>query len=830
MSASPNQLDEIYKKVREHFSSHPVISVTPIKGDPPDQYEITYALTGICKTGDGRIVESTDHKVELAIPFGFPHFPPSCKPKSDLFHPDFDPAAICLGDFWEKEQSLPALIIHIGQMINGQFYSTTNAFNEDAAEWYLANSEKFPLTDITWEFENHSGTLSSYADNVATLEDAGSETDPDVLRLEQEDDEDIILDTSFPEIDSPNSIDLDTFNRLKQQKKYYSLLEAAENINHSSEELSEICQHAREIIQKAENFHQDGEKLESLGRGQSALEKYRQVTSLVTDFPSIDADIQRTKQTLAHLNNISPDLDPPSISGETASADRNRPKSVNRATMKIAEEVKAAKLKATGEVRQTNNHKNYLTYLYPFIGSLVICLGVCGYFWYSFTNKLNEAETDYAQCSTALDKNQFDTANSSCKNALELADEIKFIHQEKAQQLRKSITTILQSERLTQGLAGNILYEGKYIPENEAKALLMTKQKLNEANTLYGEKKWQRAQELYQSLMTQTDTTKYLQAPVLEDVRHKRLFAEFRMSYDPAQVSMQNKQWEDAIEKLLRAQKILVSLPESDRETYSVQLQDALQMSQFANLKEQGDQSFTGSDWLKAIAAYNLALTRSQQSDLSPESIDAIRNNIKRAELYTAINKGNKAFATASWDEVIKEYSKAIRLMADSERLSGPTDPDINIRKLTRIILQASIIRDRQTIQALLEKNDLEKAREIYQQITNNIARSPFKAEQEFIKATTESSKAISSLEQKIFISKRSEYLQDNYQSLFVANYPAAVPEELTNPVISKVKESESTFVFKMQCTDMSGGRPLTLVMFYAYNKNTGEWNLVSQN
>ena len=150
MSASPSQLDEIYRQVREYFVSHPVISVRPTNGDPPDQYEITYTITGMSKKDGGKIVESIDHKVELAIPFGFPHFPPSCKPKSDIFHPDFDPAAICLGDFWEQDRTLPDLIIHIGQMINGEIYSTTNAFNEEAAEWYLDNADKFPLAHINW--------------------------------------------------------------------------------------------------------------------------------------------------------------------------------------------------------------------------------------------------------------------------------------------------------------------------------------------------------------------------------------------------------------------------------------------------------------------------------------------------------------------------------------------------------------------------------------------------------------------------------------------------------------------------------------------------------
>jgi hypothetical protein len=215
---------------------------------------------------------------------------------------------------------------------------------------------------------------------------------------------------------------------------------------------------------------------------------------------------------------------------------------------------------------------------------------------------------------------------------------------------------------------------------------------------------------------------------------------------------------------------------------------------------------------------------------LSPESIDAIRNNIKRAELYTAINKGNRTFAAGSWDDAIESYSKARSLLIGNQNISSESDSDLNIRKLDRIILQASIIRDRQSMENLTEDNDLIKVRHIYQQILTNIAHSSFEREDEFAKTTIEISKAMQSLDQQIYQMKRVEYLKENYQSLFVANYPSAVAERLTNPVISNTKDTDSTLVFRMQCTESGGGRPLTLVMFYAYDKKTGQWSLFSQN
>ena len=157
------------------------------------------------------------------------------------------------------------------------------------------------------------------------------------------------------------------------------------------------------------------------------------------------------------------------------------------------------------------------------------------------------------------------------------------------------------------------------------------------------------------------------------------------------------------------------------------------------------------------------------------------------------------------------------------------TDTDVNIQKLDKIVLQAKIIRDRQIIQTQLKENALTKARRTHQQILTNIAKSPFKAEEEFSHTSAEISKAMQALDKTIFLQSKQAYLQDNYQTLFVANYPTATAENLSNPVITFTKETEFKLIFKMQCTENDGGRPLNMVMFYSYDKNTGRWNFYSE-
>ncbi len=833
MATSPNQLDEIYRQVREYFVSHPVISIRPIHGDPPDQYEITYTLTGMCTSGEGKISESTDHRVELAIPFGFPHFPPSCKPKSDIFHPDFDPAAICLGDFWEQDRTLADLIVHIGQMINGEIYSTTNAFNEDAAAWYQEHADKFPLKHIHWQPDGSAKvSAEDSVHEIDTLDDADLETGFDFLALDTTGEEDIILNTSFQETESTAEIDIEHLNRLASQKKYYTLAKSCGDTTQSSAELTQLCQKAKEEVRRVEKLHRDGKKFENRGEAQVALEKYQQISTLVTDFPTIESDIHRIKQTLTLLADINPDITPDFMEADSQTAATPSPdpeEPATKAAPQKAEKVKTEKVQTPQDLFLPPKRRGSKIPLFLILGLLTAGIACGGYLWYSFTKKLSKAETAYAECSTFYANNRFEAAKNSCNQALAMVRDVKFIHQDFARQLERFILEILQSEKLTQGLAGNILIDGRYIPRDQAEALQAIKQQYKEAEALFNAEKWQQAVQLYEAVLADEAISNFFDRPRIEALKRQRLLAEFRMFYDPAQRAMQSSQWEDAIEKLLQAQKILVSLAESDRTQYSQKLQDALQKSQFANLKQQGDLSFTGSDWLSAIATYNLALASGHKSALPPESIDAIRNNIKRAELYNTINKGNKAFAAGSWDDAIAAYNDAKKFLFSIQNSPSVTHSDINILKLDRIILQASIIRDRQTIQTLLEGDNLDQARIVYRQILTAIDNSSFTAEEEFQKTRAEINEAIQSLDKQVMLMAKEEYLKANYQSLFTANYPSANPEHLSNPVVTSTKETGSKLVFKMSCTENDGGRPLTLVMFYAFNKNTGKWGLYSE-
>jgi len=302
------------------------------------------------------------------------------------------------------------------------------------------------------------------------------------------------------------------------------------------------------------------------------------------------------------------------------------------------------------------------------------------------------------------------------------------------------------------------------------------------------------------------------------------------MVFSSASVLLASNKWQEAASEIKKARTLLESLPEKDRQRYAVELSSALAKCNFEDFRKQGDDFFSKADWQNAISSYKSVLpTVEEGKTATQESINALRENMSRAELYATIDLGNKAFISGAWNEAIQEYNKAVSILTANQGTIKLADSQVTRKKIDRIILQTTIIRDRQAAKILQDdKKDLAAARTAFRQIVATITNSGFAAEDEFLETKKTSIAAIQALDEKIYQTDKEQYLKDNFRTIFAANYPSANPDNLNNPTITYVKEVRGKMIFKMQCTETGRGRPLTLVMFYSYDKANNRWDFFS--
>jgi ubiquitin-protein ligase/tetratricopeptide (TPR) repeat protein len=184
MAVNADQLADGYNEIQERFSLSPYVKIISTEGDPPSSYHIEYRIKGLTKNAAEQVVESSSHRVEITLPFGYPHFPPNCKPLTSIFHPDIDPDVIRIGDFWDGSHSLVDLIVHIGNLITFQKYSTEDVFNQEALEWTTAHNDNIPLEKIDFTIQEAASDTFGDTEGISlTLE---SEEEPEIPRIQED--------------------------------------------------------------------------------------------------------------------------------------------------------------------------------------------------------------------------------------------------------------------------------------------------------------------------------------------------------------------------------------------------------------------------------------------------------------------------------------------------------------------------------------------------------------------------------------------------------------------------------------------------------------------
>lgn len=127
------------------FTNWPAIQITATAGVPPELYRITYALKGLYVTPGGEILDRNTHVLEINLSLEYPRRAPQCRMLTPVFHPNFDDATVCIGDFWAASEGLDDLVVRIGRMIAYQEYNTRSPLNGLAAKWAAEHLNDLPI-------------------------------------------------------------------------------------------------------------------------------------------------------------------------------------------------------------------------------------------------------------------------------------------------------------------------------------------------------------------------------------------------------------------------------------------------------------------------------------------------------------------------------------------------------------------------------------------------------------------------------------------------------------------------------------------------------------
>lgn len=129
----------------EAFRGFELIKVLGATGNPPDVYHVEYAVRGLERGKGDKPVTRDLHRVEIRLTADYPRVAPVCRMLTPVFHPNIDPATICVGDHWAAGERLASLVVRIAEMIAYQAYNIQSPLNAEAAMWADLNPGKLPV-------------------------------------------------------------------------------------------------------------------------------------------------------------------------------------------------------------------------------------------------------------------------------------------------------------------------------------------------------------------------------------------------------------------------------------------------------------------------------------------------------------------------------------------------------------------------------------------------------------------------------------------------------------------------------------------------------------
>jgi ubiquitin-protein ligase/DNA-directed RNA polymerase subunit RPC12/RpoP len=129
------------------FKASEMVRVAPLAGDPPESYRVDYSINSLERGPDGKPRFRKQHSIEIQLTSEYPRLSPKCKMLTPIFHPNIDPASICVGDHWTAGERLVDLVVRIGEMIGYQAYNIQSPLDGEAAMWTDLHRDQLP-TDM----------------------------------------------------------------------------------------------------------------------------------------------------------------------------------------------------------------------------------------------------------------------------------------------------------------------------------------------------------------------------------------------------------------------------------------------------------------------------------------------------------------------------------------------------------------------------------------------------------------------------------------------------------------------------------------------------------
>lgn len=778
MITGTDQLAADYKQLKQAIAHYPAITISKDTGQSPDYYEIEYSLKGFAHNPDGSIATAEIHKVGIKLPFGYPHFPPTVKPLTHIFHPDIDPAAIRIANHWQKNPNLTELVITIGKMICGDIYSDEDPFNRDAADWYKQHKEQLPLDEL-----KSADAPSGEQQNKHDEEPADEE---DFLSLDLDDDDFIEVEEETEEKSYEEQINL-----LKLQIEEKNIFAAngimgdiPQSVQFSGREEMSIT--IGKALRQSDKLFKQAEELESHGHHDDAAAIIEKLKKTVADAPGLDRLQNRITRSHPAANNL-----------------------------EVEQSEKKIKFPGSKKKKPTVAIKSIAAVIVLF---LIVSAAVGAIVYMGDKDILSQSIKDIEKVNQLVKKRQFFDAQAEAETILRSLTKITILNSG-ADDIAARVNTLLASEEFIQGLQGKILHNGEFVSIDKAEKLKALEAITSQAVLLIQQGRITKALSYYQNALAYANRHDLiLQANQLQQTIHNLNFTATMLQAEEAERA---KEWSSAAETYRRALELSRDISDPAE---AAKISKLLTAATFRHGIDQSKQKFTAQQWQETITTLEQVQSLIEQNPaaVKPQERRELNKLLLHSRLHQILTHAREAYEKRDWQQANSYYSNALKFIETHQNNLGK-DIEESAVKISRTMLMIKISMENEFAELAEQKNDHNATGKHYNNILKLIKSSRFKEEDKLVAINENIQKRRIAIQKKISLENRISWLKNNFEKIFNKHYPAFAGSKLANPKAEFTKAVGTKEVFTLSCSE---GRSSRLELQYAYDRQTGKWSL----
>ncbi len=513
-----------------------------------------------------------------------------------------------------------------------------------------------------------------------------------------------------------------------------------------------------------------------------ALENLIMAQRLVPDFPNIQNDINFIEGTIANLQQ--------SLNNAELAAKRGQQKRVREYLDTVAKidktnmaisRINRKLQKSMGRRKARNILLTALVILTPFI--------YCGYEQFSFLR----SNSQWHMANTYIARNEYQLAKLEMDRAEDSLQHVHLLNQVEKVKIIAIITNMTESSRFQQGLQGNVLHNGQFMPRNTKEQLEQIANLSQKADLNVAGGNWTAALNDYQGA---------LDIALADEIQHQVIIGELQ----GAILQMRDNLYNQYEERGWASFRVMVS---------------------------QADILVRERRWAEAMDYYDDALRLARENRLSDyEAVSRISNARHRAEIHNCLDEARARLALNNELEAHHIFERIITLSQENDlkNLAATAIAWEMIAKIDKNIFLEQIRGLEEKAGKLRLEKKYQEALAHYQELLSEVTANADTYQLNLAGQKKIAEDGMAEINRQLVVSNQYSYLLSTYKNILRKNFNLSKNIRLQQPKVVFLRDDNNVLLYKVTALGTQGpnaSAPHTKYEIdYKFDMATGAWSL----